>query len=384
MSIYNYADIKSVHLEVTSKCNALCPMCARSVYGAKVNPNLQLTELSLKDIKKIFPTDFVSQLDKILLNGNYGDPAMASELLEIVSWFRSINENIDLQMYTNGGVRSVSWWKELASLVSRENSHVTFGIDGLEDTNHIYRVNVNWNRLMSNATSFIQSGGNAVWQFIVFRHNQHQKEEAHALSEALGFKRFVLKETERFVARNVHGKEVRALPVYDHNRKFSYFLEEPSKDLSEPRYDQYAKELRGSGAKMDIDITPSMDRRQKAPAGCSLNKNSGGKVVSCIAQKEKSVFVNHLGHVYPCCWTAWPYHGFWPDPWAREIRAVVDQSGGEGKINAKEEALRDIVDGEFFDVVGRGISKQDSLPSLGACNLACGAIGGNGNRDGSL
>jgi len=46
-----YDDITTVHIEHTSKCNLLCPQCARVVDG-KVNPNLVLDELKLKDIKE--------------------------------------------------------------------------------------------------------------------------------------------------------------------------------------------------------------------------------------------------------------------------------------------------------------------------------------------
>ena len=51
--IYRFEDIKQVHLEITTKCNANCPMCNRNAFGV-VCPNLQLTELTLKDCKKIF------------------------------------------------------------------------------------------------------------------------------------------------------------------------------------------------------------------------------------------------------------------------------------------------------------------------------------------
>ena len=53
MSFNQYQDIKVVHFEVSSKCNALCPQCARSVFGSKVNPNLNQKDLKLNEVKKI-------------------------------------------------------------------------------------------------------------------------------------------------------------------------------------------------------------------------------------------------------------------------------------------------------------------------------------------
>ena len=53
LSFYN-EKIKAIHLEITDKCNASCPQCARNKLGGAVNPFLPNHELSLQDIKKIF------------------------------------------------------------------------------------------------------------------------------------------------------------------------------------------------------------------------------------------------------------------------------------------------------------------------------------------
>ena len=58
------------------------------------------------------------------------------------------------------------------------NYGVVFGIDGLEDTSHIYRVNTSFKKVIENAEAFIKQGGLGTWQFIVFKHNVHQLESA--------------------------------------------------------------------------------------------------------------------------------------------------------------------------------------------------------------
>ena len=50
--MYNYNEIKTIHLEVTQNCQASCPMCDRNMNGGKDNPNLGMHELSLDDIKE--------------------------------------------------------------------------------------------------------------------------------------------------------------------------------------------------------------------------------------------------------------------------------------------------------------------------------------------
>ena len=75
--MYSYNEIKTVHLEITEKCNAACPMCARNINGGEENPWLHNAELSLSDIHTIFPDAFIQQLNHMFMCGNYGDPIVA-------------------------------------------------------------------------------------------------------------------------------------------------------------------------------------------------------------------------------------------------------------------------------------------------------------------
>ena len=68
--MYNYEDIKSIHLEVTQNCQAACPMCDRNMNGVGVNPHINLDELSLVDCMNIFSPMFVKQLDTMYMCGN--------------------------------------------------------------------------------------------------------------------------------------------------------------------------------------------------------------------------------------------------------------------------------------------------------------------------
>ena len=48
-----------------------------------------------------------------------------------------------LSMNTNAGAKSAEWWTELAGVIGRKGA-VIFSVDGLKDTNHLYRINSNW------------------------------------------------------------------------------------------------------------------------------------------------------------------------------------------------------------------------------------------------
>jgi sulfatase maturation enzyme AslB (radical SAM superfamily) len=105
-------------------------------------------------------------------------------------------------MNTNGGLQTTFWWYELAKIMNQPRDYVVFSIDGLESTNATYRQNVVWNKIMSNTRSFIEAGGSAHWDMLVYRHNEHQVDEARRLSSELGFANFNLKLTGRFFNKN--------------------------------------------------------------------------------------------------------------------------------------------------------------------------------------
>ena len=87
-SLYRYEDLRIVHLELTHRCNAACPMCARNIYGGAQNPDMPLSELSLDDIKAILLPDCIGQLKRIYACGNYGDPIVARDCIEVFSYLR--------------------------------------------------------------------------------------------------------------------------------------------------------------------------------------------------------------------------------------------------------------------------------------------------------
>ena len=121
--------------------------------------------------------------------GNLGDPIVAKDTLQIYEYLREANPTMGLQMHTNGSGRTDKWWKELAKL----NVNVVFGIDGLADTHAKYRINTDWKKIIHNVMTFVDAGGEARWDMLVFKHNEHQIEEAKTLAKSYGVDKVAFK-----------------------------------------------------------------------------------------------------------------------------------------------------------------------------------------------
>jgi len=236
--------IKVLHLEVTSICNLSCPQCDRE-FPENFDKEKHLTELSLDDCKEMFDEDFIMGLEKVFMCGVVGDPCAAKDTLEIFEYFRQVNPEITLGINTNGSIKSIEWWTKLGKLFNQPLDYVVFSIDGLKDTNHIYRKVAKWDKIINNATAFIDAGGSAHWDMLVFKHNEHQVNEARDLAKKLGFAWFNTKVSKRFDAKPVD------------------YLQPPSF-------------FKGNNKKTNI--------------------------IKCHAIEEGSVYVSANGVVSPCCW----------------------------------------------------------------------------------
>lgn len=194
---FSLDQITEWQLEITTRCNAACPQCPRNINGGKVNPHMPLVDMDIEWIKKAFTKDILDRCKQIFFCGSYGDPSVHPKFLEILEWFRSQRHDLWLYIHTNGAKRKEGFWQQIAKIMNGYGQ-IDFGIDGLEDTNHLYRVGVKYEHAIQNARDFIMAGGKAKWNFIVFKHNEHQIDRVKALAKEYGFTECLVRKTGRF------------------------------------------------------------------------------------------------------------------------------------------------------------------------------------------
>ena len=207
--MWKYEDVNQINIEISSLCNSVCAWCPRyENMSSVINKQLNPTYVTLEQFKDWFPADLVAQIDNWAYSGDYGDAGTNPDLIQIFEYTFTHNPEASVEVNTNGGMKTPKFWKQLGKLFSeREQRKVIFSIDGLEDTNHIYRRNVKWNKVIENVSAYLEAGGEAYWDFLIFKHNQHQVECARTYSKILGFERFVAKKTGRFVTAKSEKKE---------------------------------------------------------------------------------------------------------------------------------------------------------------------------------
>jgi MoaA/NifB/PqqE/SkfB family radical SAM enzyme len=188
--------VKILHFEPTSRCNAACPMCARNINGEGCI--VSLADLDLRQFQLQIIKNINKKLEKIFFCGTVGDPCADISLLEKIKWLKDLHPEIVVGINTNGSIRNTDWWIDCANLLKGPLDYVVFSIDGLKDTNHIYRVGVQFDKVMQNAQAYINAGSSAHWDMLVFDHNKHQVKQCKELAKNMGFTWFRSKETDRW------------------------------------------------------------------------------------------------------------------------------------------------------------------------------------------
>ena len=333
-----YMDIpslKQITLDYTSKCNALCLRCARNVEGKFLNKNMPIADTPWNVFEAFFePT--INYLNAVEYCGNFGDPILHPDLINGLEWLQqrenpSLRQSHDrkprlkYQISTNGGVNSPDWWRDLAKVLPSapttfnpddyfaRRGEVVFGIDGLEDTNDLYRRQVNWERLMENVNAFIGAGGDATWQYIMFEHNKHQVEEAREFAKKLGFNHFFTIDIFNRDEENTGGTNTLAF-VDDWNDKVDYDKEHFDAGAETKKYKAFEVNYATPDKENVINEFSTVIKTQynndidsykaKAPIKCQWD---------CKSDRSSLLLVFN-GEVWPCCFVGGQRYPK-DDPW---------------------------------------------------------------------
>jgi MoaA/NifB/PqqE/SkfB family radical SAM enzyme len=344
----NYLDIdkiRSIHFEHTSKCNLLCPQCAR-VKDGKVVPELPLDELTLDDYKKILTPELVSQLDKVFWCGNYGDSIASNTFLECLEWVKSTGVP-KISVITNGSARNSEWWVKVAKILNGPQDRVTFSIDGFEDTNHLYRVNAQWHKLIENVKAFIGAGGKAHWDYLIFDHNIHQVARAKTFAKKIGFESISFKNTSRFV-NTAKFQEVMSEQVT--HRKGDYSISS-KENKNKTKYEQIIEKFG------------------------SFNEYVNQTPINCKTKNEQNIFIDFQMKLWPCCWVGAPKHFHdKQNIQEKQLNKLLNRYSKDFN-SLRKYSLEEVLEHDFYDkdLVSSWSNTMDSeISKLFTCGRTCG------------
>ena len=213
-------DIKVLHVELSSRCNAWCPGCPRNNQGYGLREGLVPQDLDFAKLQDAVLK--LPNLERVQLCGRFGDPVLHQSFTDVVKWL--IERQVIIHIHTNGSLRTAKWWSELGAMLKGTNHNVWFGIDGLKGVHEIYRQATDFDHVISSAQAFISAGGIATWQFLPFKHNEHQIKDCLKLAVSMGFDNFEIIEGVRnpYTAYNYRTQESYEIGLWSKTEQFNY------------------------------------------------------------------------------------------------------------------------------------------------------------------
>jgi len=346
--MFAFKDLSQVQVEITNRCQASCPMCLRNIHGGIENPLLKTNDWTLAQFKNIFNADVLAQVKHVNFCGDFGDPILNNDLIGMCQYLKD-HGAASVHICTNGSARNTAWWKSLAQALPI-NHKIEFAIDGLADTHRLYRVGTDYNMIIRNATAFIESGGNASWMYIKFKHNEHQIDIARNTAMTLGFKSFDVKTSKRF------GKQ---FPVLDKDGAVTHYIEQPVSSNIKP-----------------VEFADLKDYK------------SWKIGVSCFTLDSKELYIDAHGHLLPCCLIAsFLYANYDTELYNKyglidstsitgiakqvqdEVYELIEELGGLDSLNANTHSVKHIMDQPIWQGL---IHKKWDEHSSSPCKILCG------------
>ena len=287
-----------------------CSACARTNNQEILK---DLKDLPIEILDNLFdPTTLASLPSNFQVNlcGVYGDCIYHRDFHAFLRRLKELKLKINME--TNGSYKDKSWWEETVSLLD-ENDSVTFSIDGLKETNHLYRKNSRWEDIEV-AIQTCTPKLTVEWKFIVFSHNEHQIIEAQKLAKEWGVRYFTLIKSSRFEKED---------PL------------EPS-----VRWEALEKKSR-QNLESFIQNNKSPDHNFSIVPKCLGGKNLG---------------ITYDGSVYPCCTFSTEQSSF--------------MQNLSKKLNLKDNTLNTILNLEDWKILQESWGKVSTAPSI--CQKYCG------------
>ena len=391
-NFFNFSELNQLHIELTNACNAACPMCSRfHINSPLIRPDLEIDQITIEKFKQYFPPDVVKKCEVILFCGVHGDPGMARDLYEICEYIDEVSPQTVIRMNTNGGMRKPEFWGKMGKLFAKKyrsywSWQITFSIDGLADTNHLYRRNVDWDKLVANVKAYIGAGGRAEWDYLIFKHNEHQIDEAKALSKELGFYSFVPKKalgvdngtnSVRMAAMTREGKfdywidapvdpKNRNLetPIGAVNDQFWEFSMEDYRKMKEGKltHNNYPERVSKVYEMLAVEDNSILD---KAKIDCKAKTMNGGK----------EIFVDQKGRVIPCCYVGTHLNGVHTDSQSLQLHHEVQKYGWD-YFDLNKHSLEEIMEGHHLDKVFTDTWTKPSCAEgkMSYCANICGTV----------
>ena len=166
---------KMLNMDITHRCPLECVRCGRQTSFRNQGLAVPGHDLSLDDFEKI--TNHFSQVS---FCGQYSDPIHHPQFLDILAICKK--KNINLEVHVASSFKPKKFF--IDAFKTYPEARWVFGIDGLPEESHKYRINqdgVKLFEIMLESKKHLKTIPH--WQYIIFKYNENSIDNAKLLAK---------------------------------------------------------------------------------------------------------------------------------------------------------------------------------------------------------
>lgn len=171
----NFFTRRALNIDITHRCPLDCPRCQRWKNFRRYGKKVPGTDISISQMKKI-----ISFYNNLNFCGQLSDPVHHPKFIEILKLL--LDNNITCSVRNASSAKSKDWY--IKAFKSNPKARWVFGIDGLPNESHVYRINQDGKKLfdiMIEAKKYLIT--KPIWQYIIFRYNENHVEQAKQMAK---------------------------------------------------------------------------------------------------------------------------------------------------------------------------------------------------------
>ena len=167
-------NIPGVNMDITHRCPLACPRCSRQYDFKRNKTPVWGQDIPLETIEKI--TDVYKSIN---FCGQLSDPVHHPKFIEILEICH--RKNVEITVHNASSAKSESWY--IKAFKANPKAKWWFGIDGLPEESHRYRINQDGKKLydiMLKSKEYLIN--KPTWQYIIFNYNEDHMEQAKKMA----------------------------------------------------------------------------------------------------------------------------------------------------------------------------------------------------------
>lgn len=186
--MYDFFERGAVNLDISNKCTLQCPGCVRQSSFINLGTDIPGHYMTQREWKM-----YLNHFNRFDFCGQVSDPTMHPLLPQFLDDIYRAGKKASVHVAASH--KPIEFFKKCFE--AHPAAQWFFGIDGLPEDSHKYRINQDGVKLFNLMKIHTKYVGETVWQYIIANYNENDIDKAQDICDKLGIRLYLIS-SDRF------------------------------------------------------------------------------------------------------------------------------------------------------------------------------------------